>query len=95
MTVQHPCVVQTLGIFETPYDLFTIMELVNGGSLDRRMLSSELKYLQLVSNLIAWYRYNSDRDMGTASEKDLELCQVLDSVKLILRASYVRNEGYE
>lgn len=37
MTVQHPCVVQTLDIFETPYDLFIVMELMNGGSLDRRM----------------------------------------------------------
>lgn len=37
MTVQHPNIVQTLDIFETPYDLFVVMELMNGASLDRRM----------------------------------------------------------
>lgn len=38
MTVQHPNIVQTLDIFESPYDLFVVMELMVGGSLDRRML---------------------------------------------------------
>lgn len=37
MTVQHPCVVQTLDIFETPLDLFIVMELMPGSSLDRKM----------------------------------------------------------
>lgn len=37
MTVQHPCIVQTLDIFETPYDLFLVMELMAGGTLDRRI----------------------------------------------------------
>lgn len=41
MTVQHPCIVQTLDIFETPYDLFVVMELMPGASIDRRMLKYE------------------------------------------------------
>lgn len=40
MTIQHPCIVQTLDIFESPYDLFVVMELMGGGSLDRRIVKS-------------------------------------------------------
>lgn len=36
-SVQHPCVVQTLDIFESPFDLFIVMELMAGGSLDRKI----------------------------------------------------------
>lgn len=36
-SIQHPCVVQTLDIFESPYDLFIVMELMAGGSLDRKL----------------------------------------------------------
>ena len=71
------------------------MELANGGALDRMMFSPESKYSQLVSDLIVRYTYSSECNIETTSEMDLELCQVLDSVKLMLRASYVRNEGYE
>lgn len=38
MTIQHPCIVQTLDIFESPFDLFLVMELMNGGPLDRRLI---------------------------------------------------------
>lgn len=38
MAVQHSCLVQTLDIFETPYDLFIVMELMSGGPIDRRMI---------------------------------------------------------
>lgn len=38
MTIQHPCIVQTLDIFESPFDLFVVMELMNGGPLDRRLI---------------------------------------------------------
>ena len=38
MTIQHPCIVQTLDIFESSFDLFVVMELMGGGSLDRRMM---------------------------------------------------------
>lgn len=37
MTIQHPCIVQTLDIFESAYDLFVVMELMAGGPLDRRL----------------------------------------------------------
>ncbi|PXF45386.1 putative serine/threonine-protein kinase fhkC [Gracilariopsis chorda] len=37
MSIQHPSIVQTLDIFESPLDLFVVMELMPGGSLDRRM----------------------------------------------------------
>lgn len=37
MTVQHPCIVQTLDIFESQFDLFLVMELMPGGSLDRKI----------------------------------------------------------
>ncbi|KAI0566225.1 Serine/threonine protein pseudokinase Rhodoplastic [Gracilaria domingensis] len=37
MSVRHPCIVQTLDIFESPLDLFVVMELMPGGSIDRRM----------------------------------------------------------
>ena len=57
------------------------------------MPSSEFKNLQLVSNLFVRYMYSSDHDMGIASEMGLELCQVLDIVKLMLRASYMMNKG--
>ena len=38
MTIQHPCIVQTLNIFESPFDLFVVMELMSGGPLDRRLI---------------------------------------------------------
>ncbi|CAN8070737.1 unnamed protein product [Agarophyton chilense] len=37
MSVRHPCIVQTLDIFESPLDLFVVMELMPGGTVDRRM----------------------------------------------------------
>lgn len=37
MSVQHSTIVQTLDIFESPFDLFLVMEYMGGGSLSRRL----------------------------------------------------------
>lgn len=38
MSVQHPYIVQTLDLFESPHDLFLVMEFMGGSTLHRRML---------------------------------------------------------
>lgn len=52
MTIQHPCIVQTLDIFESPYDLFVVMELMNGGPLDRRLIKQNAPLAETEARII-------------------------------------------
>lgn len=52
MTIQHPCIVQTLDIFETPFDLFVVMELMGGGPLDRRILKNNYPLDEIEARII-------------------------------------------
>ena len=52
MTIQHPCVVQTMDIFETPFDLFVVMELMGGGPLDRRLMKNGYPLDELEARII-------------------------------------------
>lgn len=52
MTVQHPCIVQTIDIFESQCDLFVIMELMNGDPLDRRLVKQNAPLTEMEAKVI-------------------------------------------
>lgn len=54
MSIQHSCILQTIDIFESSFDLFIIMELMGGGSLDRRMARQSAPLSEAEVRVIMW-----------------------------------------
>lgn len=52
MTLRHPSVVQTLDIFESPFDLFVVMEFMGGGSLAHKLAADRHPLAESEANAV-------------------------------------------